>query len=347
MADKILITGGAGFIGCNTADYYLKQGKNVVIVDNWSRVGTEKNIQWLMENYRGSGKLHFYDIDIRNFKDLEDVIKKELPDAIFHLAAQVAVTTSVEDPRSDFEINLLGAFNLLESVRINLGKQVPVIYSSTNKVYGEIGSEVTEEETRYRYSDAILNEFGVNEDHPIDLHSPYGCSKGGADQYFRDYYRIYNLPTIVFRQSCIYGERQFGNEDQGWVMFFALVAAKGGKLNIFGDGKQVRDILFVSDLVKLYDSTINKIESAKGKIYNAGGGPLNTISLLELMSKLEEKIGHSIERDFFDWRAGDQRVYVSDTTKARLDLGWTPKVDVETGIELQLEWARKLAKLSE
>lgn len=331
---RFLITGGAGFIGSNSAYQLLQQGHEVVVFDNLSRLGSEKNLSWLesLEN-----DFTMVKGDVRQLGELDAVVKQQGPfDVVLHLAAQVAVTTSVLDPGLDFDINALGTFNLLEAVRRS--DQTPIIlFASTNKVYGGLEQyEVEEAETRYRYKDA---QTGVPETAPLDFHSPYGCSKGAADQYVRDYHRIYDLPTIVFRNSCIYGPRQFGVEDQGWLAWFVIAAVQGKPITIFGDGKQVRDVLFVNDLVAAMLAAIENIDTTQGQVYNIGGGPEKSLSVwAEFGPLLESLEGRSIEVDFESWRPGDQRVYISDIAKAERDFGWRPEVGVDEGIERLHRW---------
>ena len=329
---KTIITGGAGFIGSNAASRYLRRGDQVVVIDNLCRQGVRKNLDWL----RPQGKLEFIELDIRNYDELARVLR-EHRDAgqVLHLAAQVAVTTSVTDPREDFEINALGAFNVLEAVR-NARITAPVLYSSTNKVYGEM-TEVGTEERGGRYAYRSLP-YGVPENRLLDFHSPYGCSKGSADQYFIDYHRIYGLRTIVFRQSCIYGYRQFGAEDQGWVAWFMIATQFGRPITIYGDGKQVRDILFIDDLVDAYDAAFAAGDRAVGKAYNIGGGPSNVLSLLELVSYIEKRQNRKLQHGFSDWRPGDQKVFVSDIRLAQNQLGWSPKISCQRGLELLYDW---------
>ena len=337
---KILITGGAGFIGSNAADYYLSKGNKVVVVDNLSRKGTEKNLKWLQTRYP---TMTFYRTDIRKGKNVTEIVKDEKPDAVLHLAAQVAVTTSVQDPIVDKEINLDGTINVLESVRA-VSKKIPVIYSSTNKVYGGLELEVKERGRRYELKNSNLRKNGIGENENLDFHSPYGCSKGAADQYVRDYYRIYGIPTVVFRQSCIYGPRQFGNEDQGWVMHFTRLAVEGKVLNIYGDGKQVRDVLEVSDLIAAYDLCLQRIDKCQGEIYSMGGGVGQSVSLLELIDILEQKLDIKLKLNFGSWRPGDQKVYISDIRKFK-KLGWKPKVSVDQGLNKLLKWAKEVVEL--
>ncbi|MFC1601772.1 NAD-dependent epimerase/dehydratase family protein [Candidatus Sumerlaeota bacterium] len=329
---KTLITGGAGFIGCNTASRLIERGHQVVIVDNCSRHGTETNVAWL----RTCGDFVHEKLDIRDAAAMAEVFARHADtDHVIHLAAQVAVTTSVTDPREDFEINALGSFNVLEGIRLN-GLKPIVLYSSTNKVYGGMETiSVCERNGRYEYEHLT---GGVDEEALLDFHSPYGCSKGAADQYVRDYCRIYDIPSVVLRQSCIYGCRQFGIEDQGWVAWFTIACALGKQLTIYGDGKQVRDVLYVEDLVDCYQAVIDNIDQTRGRIYNIGGGPQNQMSLLELLSFLEEFFGRKIDVKYSDWRPGDQPVFVCNIDKAKADFGWTPKTDVRAGVKILHDW---------
>jgi len=285
---KIIVTGGAGFIGSNAVSRYLRRGDDVVIIDNLSRPGVENNLEWLQQQ----GDPHFMQIDIRDAARVAKAFAAHRDAGmVLHLAGQVAVTTSVSDPRADFEANALGTFNVLEAIR--LAKiDAPVIYSSTNKVYGGMESvRVREDESRYVYADLP---HGISEDRALDFHSPYGCSKGAGDQYMRDYHRIYGLKTVVFRQSCIYGYRQFGLEDQGWVAWFTIATQLGHPVKIYGDGKQARDILFVEDLLDAYDAAAANIRQAAGRIYNIGGGPENVISLVNLLDYLQNQEGDPV-----------------------------------------------------
>ncbi len=333
MTKNYLVTGGAGFIGSNYAARLIERGENVTIYDNLSRPGSSKNIQWLRARF-GKDSFKLVQGDIRDF----ELLKQNVPgmDVIAHLAGQVAVTTSVTNPREDFEINALGTFNVLEAVRLTGGQPV-VIYSSTNKVYGGMEDvRIVEESDYYRYQDFP---FGISEDQPLDFHSPYGCSKGAGDQYMRDYHRIYEIPTIVFRQSCIYGTRQFGVEDQGFLAWFVIAAVTNKPITIYGDGKQVRDILFVEDLLSAYDLGVKKIDQTAGQIFNIGGGHLNTLSIWSQFSALlENHLGRKVDYQTADWRPGDQLVYVSNINKARKWLDWEPKVSVEQGIKILYDW---------
>lgn len=335
MSRQILITGGAGFIGVNCASALISKGDQVTIYDNLSRVGTPRNIAWLRETY-GPDSFRLIEADIREPERLQEAVQGV--DLILHLAAQVAVTTSVLDPRTDFEINALGTFNLLEAAR-NSGQNPVVIYASTNKVYGDLdGVRVAEGEQSYYYPD---HPQGISESQPLDFHSPYGCSKGTGDQYVRDYHRIYGLPTVVFRQSCIYGTHQFGIEDQGWVAWFVIAAVTGKPITIFGDGKQVRDLLYVEDLLTAYDLAYANIDKTAGQIYNIGGGPDKTLSIWKQFGPiLENELGREIPIARQDWRPGDQRVFVSDIQKAYQDFGWKPEIGVEEGIQKLIRWVQ-------
>ncbi len=329
------ITGGAGFIGSNYVSRLLQRKEKVIVYDNLSRNGSRKNIEWLRDQY-GRDSFTLVIEDIRKTEKLMEASAEA--DVFVHLAAQVAVTTSVTHPRDDFEINAQGTFNALEAARASKKKPI-FLYASTNKVYGGMEQvKVRETATRYEYEDFPE---GISEDMPLDFHSPYGCSKGCGDQYVRDYARIYGLKSVVFRQSCIYGTRQFGVEDQGWVAWFVIAAAAGRKMTIYGDGKQVRDLLFVEDLLNAYDMAIANIKTAAGKVYNLGGGSQNVISVWnEFAPILEKRVGHSLTVERADWRPGDQRIYVSDIRKARKELGWSPKTSVEEGIKILHDWVK-------
>lgn len=339
MKKKIIITGGAGFIGCNAASRYLRQGHRVVIIDDLSRRGTERNLDWL----RPQGSLEFCRNDIRDAAAMDAIFEQHSDcDLVLHLAGQVAVTTSVTDPREDFDINAIGSFNVLEAAR-KAKVNCPVIYSSTNKVYGGLEElEVTESGERYCFATRPL---GIPETQPIDFHSPYGCSKGSADQYFRDYYRIYGMKTVVLRQSCIYGYRQFGIEDQGWVAWFMIASELGKPITVYGDGKQVRDVLFIEDLIDAYDAAAERIDRCAGQIYNIGGGSGNALSLLQLLAFLHEKYPQSLDYSHADWRPGDQRIYVSDIRRAAAELGWSPRVNVTEGLSLLQGWVAEHKEL--
>jgi len=331
MKKKLLITGGAGFIGTNSANYFADHDYEVTIFDNFMRYGTKDNVDWLLSKHP---HIQIIKGDIRKASEISKAVPGH--DVVLHLAAQVAVTTSVTDPRTDFEINALGTFNVLEAVRKLKSKPI-VIYSSTNKVYGGMEDiEIIEENKQYRYKDY---KFGISENMALDFHSPYGCSKGAADQYVRDYGRIYDFPTVVLRQSCIYGPHQFGIEDQGWVAWFIIATTLGKPIVVYGDGKQVRDVLYVDDLIRLYSTVIEKISTAKGKVYNAGGGIHNILSVWTSFGPILEKLfGRKLSVTFKDWRPGDQKVYVSDIRKVKKELDWEPNVSVEKGVERLFNW---------
>mgnify|MGYP000984062341 FL=1 len=336
MAGYTLITGGAGFIGSNYAARCLARGEKVVIFDNLSRRGADRNIEWLSDRFDRKA-FELIREDIRNVAAIQDAAKGA--DKILHLAAQVAVTTSVTDPRTDFEINAGGTFNALEAARLS-GRKPAFLYASTNKVYGGMEDvEVVELQTRYDYKD-LPN--GASELQPLDFHSPYGCSKGSGDQYVRDYHRIYDLPTIVFRQSCIYGTRQFGVEDQGWLAWFLIAAITGRPITIYGNGKQVRDVLFIEDLLDAYDAAFTHLDQSAGQVFNIGGGRENSISVwAEFGSLLENMLGKPIRTKNRDWRPGDQPVFISDIRKANDLLKWTPKVKLEQGIRRLYDWVKE------
>lgn len=331
MKKHYLITGGAGFIGSNYVHRLLARGEKVTIYDNLSR--TKRNIEWLKSEF-GENAFDLIVADVRDADRITEAAKTS--DVIAHLAGQVAVTTSVTNPRDDFESNALGTFNVLEAARLS-GRNPVVLYASTNKVYGGMEEvELFEEPTRWRYKDLVN---GCPETQPLDFHSPYGCSKGTGDQYVRDYARIYDLPTVVFRQSCIYGPRQFGIEDQGWVAWFIIAAVMGRAMTIYGDGKQVRDILHVTDLIQAYDLAVEKIDVARGQVYNLGGGPANVMSIwAEFGPKLEAMLGKSLNPARGDWRPGDQRVFYADVSKAKLELGWEPRISVDEGVKMLFDW---------
>jgi CDP-paratose 2-epimerase len=333
---KWVITGGAGFIGCHAAERFLSSGHDVVLVDNLSRRGAEANLAYLREN----GLKTFVHADIRDSKAMNSLLTDHADaDAVLHLAAQVAVTTSVTDPRADFDINALGTFNVLEAVRTCAAGKPAVLYSSTNKVYGNLEHlKVVERDNRYGYEDLP---GGVNESEPLDFHSPYGCSKGAGDQYVRDYARIYGLKTVVVRQSCIYGTRQFGIEDQGWIAWFCVAVTTGQHFKIFGDGKQIRDALWVGDLVNFYERAVARIDEVSGEVFNVGGGPSNTLSLLELVAKLEKAFGKPLNPPFEDWRPGDQRVFIADVGKAEKAVGWKPQVSIDEGVDRLITWVQQ------
>jgi CDP-paratose 2-epimerase len=318
MARRVLITGGAGFLGVNAAAHLAGQGWHVTVLDNLSRAGTHRNLAWLQENH--AANVEFVEHDLRHYVGLDAHVKGQ--DAIVHLAGQVAVTTSLLDPIADFEINARGTLNLLEATRLHSPKAA-FVFASTNKVYGQLPK----------------NNAACKETQPIDFHSPYGCSKGAADQYVRDYARCFHMNTVVLRQSCIYGAHQYGTEDQGWVAHFVHSILKDRPLTIYGDGMQVRDLLDARDLSRLYQLVIERIDDARGEIYNAGGGPENQRNLLQVI----EHVGRLTEKKpaytFADWREGDQAYYVSDINKVREQLGWEPRIGFDQGLSDLVRWA--------
>lgn len=333
MKRNVLVTGGAGFIGSNLTADLLRDGHRVTVLDTLSRPGSKHNRAWLQEQ-AAPGQLTLIQAGVQDFDAVFNAARGA--DVIYHLAAQVAVTTSVSHPRDDFECNALGTFNVLEAARRS-GRRPAVVFTSTNKVYGRMEDVPTvERPTRYEY-EALPH--GVPETQPLDFHSPYGCSKGAADQYVRDYARIYDVPTVVFRMSCIYGPRQFGNEDQGWVAHFIIAALTGRPITIYGDGKQVRDVLFVDDLVRALRLAVDRIDTTAGEVFNIGGGPASTLSVWhELGKMLEQNRGEELPVSFDDWRPGDQPCYVSDIRKAAARMGWRPAVDMQTGIRRLWDW---------
>lgn len=337
---RVLVTGGAGFIGTNACLHFARQGWQVGVLDNLSRRGTPENLGWLQQQVA----IEFTQADIRSTADVDRTISAFKPDLVIHLAGQVAVTTSVTNPREDFEINALGTFNVLEAVRRH-APECFFINASTNKVYGKLAHlGVVERNGRYEYAD---HPNGVAESEQLDFYSPYGCSKGVADQYTIDYARIYGLKTVSFRQSCIYGQRQLGIEDQGWVAWFAIAGALGKPLTIFGNGKQIRDVLDVRDLVRAYEAAYHHRDQVAGKAYNIGGGPEQTLSLLELLQHISQREGRPITPVFSDWRPGDQPAFVCDVRSAKRDFGWTPEISVEQGVGDLIEWVRNNQALFE
>lgn len=330
----VLVTGGAGFIGSNLADRLMREGRRVIVYDNLARSGSEPNAAWLKE--RHASHVEFISGDIRDRRALSEAARGTA--GVFHLAAQVAVTSSLTDPAEDFDINLGGTVNLLEAVR-NMSAPVPVIFASTNKVYGDLADlPLTESGETYQPADEILRSRGISEDRPLDFHTPYGCSKGAADQYVLDYARSYGVPTAVMRMSCIYGPHQHGTEDQGWVAHFLIRALAGEPITIYGDGRQVRDILFVDDAIDAYVAAWRQIGRISGKAFNLGGGPANAISLLQLLEHIEALIGQRLAVSFEDWRPGDQRYYVSDTRRVIRELGLSPSTSWRAGVSRLRDW---------
>lgn len=340
MTRKYLVTGGAGFIGSNYVHRLIQRMEHVTIFDNLSRAGAPRNIDWLKSQF-GDDAFRLIVGDVRSADEITEAAKDA--DIIVHLAGQVAVTTSVTNPRDDFESNALGTFNALEAARTS-GRDPIFIYASTNKVYGGMDDVALKEDpTRWLYADL---QHGCPETQPLDFHSPYGVSKGAGDQYVRDYARIYGLRSVVFRQSCIYGPRQFGIEDQGWLAWMTIAAVTGRKITVYGDGKQVRDVLHVEDLMNAYDAAVEKIDVASGQIYNMGGGARNVMAIwAEFGPILERLLGEKIEVERANWRPGDQKVFYADFRKAQRELGWEPKIDLEEGIELLFNWVKENREL--
>ena len=334
-ARRCLVTGGAGFIGCNLAATLVARGWRVTVLDDLSRPGSEGNLGWLRS--RTDGSIDFVAGDVRDARTVERAVAGA--EVVFHLAGQTAVTSSVQDPRGDFEANALGTLNVLEAARRSR-REPAVLYASTNKVYGALAKlEVVEEETRYRFRDLP---HGVDETHPLELRSPYACSKGVADQYALDYHRIYGVPTVVFRQSCVYGPRQLGSEEQGWVAWIVGRAVEGRPVSIFGTGKQVRDLLHVEDLVDAYLLAADAIDRTAGRAYNIGGGASRTLSIwAELEPLLARQLGTALLQPAFEAaRPGDQRVFFCDTRRAATEFGWEPRIGVEEGLAMLVAAAR-------
>jgi CDP-paratose 2-epimerase len=334
MQEKtILITGGCGFIGTNAANYYSQKGYRVIVFDNLSRVGSRENLKWLREDRN----VIIIKGDIRDSAKLESTFRKYQPDLVLHLAAQVTMVSSVKKPREDFEINALGTFNVLEALR----KEAPeaaLLYTSTNKVYGEMTDlETIEKEKRYEYK----NIKGISETRNLDFHGPYGCSKGTGDQYTLDWARIYGLKTVVFRQSGIYGPHQFGIEEQGWLAWFINALLFDKPVTIYGDGKQVRDVLYVDDVLAAYDAALTNIKTTKGKVYNIGGGLDYSLSIWELFEIIEKLSNKKFKYSFGEWRPGDQKAYISEISKAKSDFNWSPKVSPQEGVEKLYQWINK------
>lgn len=326
---SVLIFGGAGFIGCNLAQHLLERTDATVhVFDNLSRGGVHRNLEWLRKLASTTRRLRVTMGDVRDARLVERAVG--LATEIYHFAAQVAVTTSIADPLVDFEVNLVGTFNILDAAR-RCGHDPFVLFTSTNKVYGDLGLGAPEASaTRYSYP----GHCGVSESQALDFHSPYGCSKGAADQYVRDFARIYGLPTVVFRMSCVAGPRQFGTEDQGWVAHFLYSALERRPVVIFGDGRQVRDILCVHDLVQAFEAARRNLPATAGQVYNVGGGMANAVSLLELIDRIERLTGHRLQYETEPERPGDQLVYVTDSSKLFRHAGWKPETDVTKTLEL-------------
>ncbi|NMO15941.1 NAD-dependent epimerase/dehydratase family protein [Pyxidicoccus fallax] len=331
---QVVVFGGAGFIGCNVANSYLEEGRRVLVYDNLSRPGVEKNLRWLKE--RHGDRLDVEVADIRDAASVRRAVRHA--GEVFHFGAQVAVTTSLDAPTHDFEVNARGTFNVLEALR-DMETPAPLVFTSTNKVYGGLpGLRFVAGEHRYEPLDPDIRAQGISERCSLDFESPYGCSKGTADQYVLDWARSFGLRATVFRMSCIYGPRQFGTEDQGWVAHFLIRALKGQPITLYGDGMQVRDVLFVEDLVRAFRLAQARMDEVSGEAFNIGGGPTRAISLLELLELIEELVGHRPDVRHEDWRTGDQRYYVSDTRKFQAATGWAPQVGVREGVTRLLGW---------
>lgn len=331
---SIVITGGAGFIGSNLADALLGDGQSVTVLDNLSRNGVNQNLDWLKQ--RHGDRLTVVVADIRNAAAIEPALAGA--SAVFHLAAQTAVTTSLVDPGEDFDINARGTLNVLEAVRKG-GRKAPVIFSSTNKVYGGLDDlRLFEQDGRHTPADELIRARGINEDRRLDFCTPYGCSKGVADQYVLDYDRSYDIPTAVLRMSCIYGPRQFGTEDQGWVAHFLIRALRGEAITIYGDGKQVRDVLHVSDAVAAYRAALAQIETVRGRAFNLGGGPRNAVSLNMVLKEIEHLVGSPLTVGHDTWREGDQLYFVAETSRLEAELGWRMRIGWRDGLRDLAEW---------
>jgi len=330
----VLITGGAGFVGANLAHRLLSQGTSVLLFDNLARAGVERNLQWLRDTH--GSRVEIEVADVRDRAAVTRAVRKARQ--VFHFAAQVAVTTSLTGPVEDFEVNARGTLNVLEAARAQ-AEPPPVVFTSTNKVYGNCEDlALVQRGRRYEPVDASVRARGVGEARPLDFHSPYGCSKGAADQYVVDYAQSFGLRTAVFRMSCIYGPHQFGNEDQGWVAHFLIRAMEGRPIVIYGDGMQVRDVLFVEDLIDAFLLAQERIDEISGRAFNIGGGARNTVSLLELLDMIGDLHGARPTVRFADWRTGDQRYYVSDVRHFQLATGWAPRTGVREGLEQLYEW---------
>jgi CDP-paratose 2-epimerase len=348
---NILITGGAGFIGTNATEFFALRDHNLILIDNFSRSKLlNKNItcnqNWLrIKNKYPNIKL--FEFDLRNSNDLDKVLMEHEIDAILHAAGQTAVTSSINNPMEDFENNVKVTLNVLESAR-KYKEEAIILYCSTNKVYGDKPNtlEIIEEKKRYSYKNPEF--LGIKENFGIDssIHTPYGASKLAGDIYVQEYSNTYGLKTGIFRMSCIYGENQHATEDQGWLVFLINKAIYEGRVNIFGDGKQVRDVLHVGDLVELFNQFIDKYDSIGSQVFCIGGGRNNTISILELLDILETRLGIIIDRDFFPWRKGDQKIYVSDITKAEKILNWKPKIGIKVGIKKIIDHVKTAVKVN-
>ena len=340
MRRHTLVTGGAGFVGTNLADRIASEGGRVLVLDDLSRAGVEQNLRWLTERHGGT-----VDVEIADVCD-RDAVGRAIAHAhrVVHLAAQVAVTTSLDEPVRDAAVNLQGTINVLEAARARR-RPPAILFTSTNKVYGGLDDvELAERSTRYEPVDERLRARGIDERRPLRFCTPYGCSKGAADQYVLDYADSYGLATTVFRMSCVYGPHQFGTEDQGWVAHFLIRALEDAPITVFGDGKQVRDLLYVDDLVEACTCALDDAERLAGRAFNIGGGARNCVSLIELLELVEELNGQPPTVEFAPWRAGDQRYYVSDTAAFEAATGWRPRTSPHDGVRHLHEWLRARAE---
>jgi CDP-paratose 2-epimerase len=343
MKPYILITGGAGFIGTNLAHHFLAQGFSVMIYDSLARPGVVNNLYWLRQQF--TERLLIQIADMGDKERLQQAVVDS--EAVFHFAAQVAVTTSLLDPVYDFEVNTQGTLNLLETMRQN-NPQAPFVFTSTNKVYGALDNlPLTQNDKGYYLLGVEPCASGIDEKQGLEFHSPYGCSKGAADQYVLDYVRVFGLRATVFRMSCIYGPHQFGTEDQGWVAHSLIRTLQNQAITIYGDGKQVRDLLFIKDLVRAFEVAYNRIDTLAGEAFNIGGGPNNAVSLLEVLSMIEAIHGQPPRVNFADWRPGDQRYYVSDISKFEAATKWQPQVAVPNGLQQLYRWLDEAGKTAQ
>ncbi|WP_394646973.1 SDR family NAD(P)-dependent oxidoreductase [uncultured Sphingomonas sp.] len=333
----VLVTGGAGFIGSNLADRLAGDGHDVVVYDALARAGVDRNLAWLRQ--RHGGRIRFVHADVRDVARLADEVAKAK--AVFHFAAQVAVTTSLDDPVDDFTTNITGTFQLLEAIRTR-APHVPLIFASTNKVYGDLADlDFALEDEAYRPTDAHVRAHGIGEARPLDFHTPYGVSKGAADQYVLDYARSFGLKTCVFRMSCIYGQRQMGTEDQGWVAHFLIRALRGEAITLYGDGHQVRDVLDVRDAVNAYVAAWQRIDDVAGRAFNLGGGPDNAVSLRQLLAHIGALTGRAVDVRYAGWRAGDQRYFVADARAAQSTLSLPARRDWREGVGALADWLQR------
>jgi CDP-paratose 2-epimerase len=329
-----LITGGAGFIGANLAHHIAKNGGHVVLLDNLSRPEVHLNGDWLRTQH--GGRVQLVVGDVRDLRAVREVVAQA--DRVFHFAAQVAVTSSIADPQADFAVNAQGTLNVLSAIK-EQKRQIPLFFTSTNKVYGALPNLLLEKQgPRWTPVSHRMESIGIDESQPLDFHSPYGCSKGAADQYVLDWARSYGMPNVVFRMSCIYGPRQFGNEDQGWVAHFLIRALRGEEIVIYGDGRQVRDVLYVDDLIDAFHKALDALGTVRGEVFNIGGGAANTVSLIELVDLIHEMTNVRVRLKYASVRSGDQRWYVSGTRKIESRLDWQPRTDLREGLRQLIEW---------